>query len=97
MTAPVTRLIPYKSTPVFDQDTLPGGLRREHRTKAGVWGIIRVFEGRVRYHVVDPVSDSLLDSRHPGLIFPDQPHFVEPAGPVRMRVEFRVSDPGTQP
>ena len=31
----------YKSTPVFDETTLPAGLRREHRTKAGVWGIIR--------------------------------------------------------
>lgn len=26
---------PYKSTPVFDQDTLPAGLRKEHRTKSG--------------------------------------------------------------
>lgn len=41
---------PYRSTPVFDENTLPGGLRKEHRTKAGVWGIIRVLEGRLRIH-----------------------------------------------
>ena len=40
---------PYKSTPVFDENTLPAGLRKEHRTKAGVWGVIRVLEGRLRY------------------------------------------------
>jgi tellurite resistance-related uncharacterized protein len=36
---------PYKRTPVFDENTLPAGLRREHRTEPGVWGIIRVLEG----------------------------------------------------
>ena len=84
MTAPV----PYKSTPVFDENTLPAGLRREHRTKAGVWGVIRVLVGRVRYRVLDPVSENILDPNHPGLVLPDQPHFVEPLGPMRMRVDF---------
>lgn len=30
-------LSPYRSTPVFDEATLPAALRREHRTKLGVW------------------------------------------------------------
>ena len=84
MTAPA----PYKSTPVFDESTLPAGLRKEHRTKAGVWGVIRVLEGRVRYRVLDPVSEIILDPDHPGLVLPDQPHFVEPLGAMRMQVEF---------
>lgn len=79
---------PYKSTPVFDESTLPAGLRKEHRTKPGVWGVIRVFEGRLRYRVLDPVSETILDSQHPGLVLPDQPHFVEALGAVRMQVEF---------
>jgi tellurite resistance-related uncharacterized protein len=85
---------PFKSTPVYDQTTLPGGLRREHRTKPGVWGIIRLLEGRVRYHVLDPVSETILDPDHPGLVLPDQPHFVEPLGPIRMQIEFydRIPD-----
>jgi tellurite resistance-related uncharacterized protein len=80
--------LPYKSTPVFDESTLPAGLRKEHRTKPGVWGVIRVIEGQLRYQVLDPVSETILDPEHPGLVLPDQPHFVEPLGPMRMQVEF---------
>ena len=79
---------PYKSTPVFDENTLPAGLRREHRTKAGVWGIIRVLDRSVRYHVLDPIPETILNSDHPGLVHPDQPHIVEPLGPIRIQVEF---------
>jgi tellurite resistance-related uncharacterized protein len=73
---------------VFDETTLPAGLRREHRTKAGVWGIIRVFEGRVRYRLLDSSIDIILESGRPGLVLPDQPHLVEPLGPMQMQVEF---------
>lgn len=79
---------PYKSTPVFDENTLPAGLCREHRTKAGVWGVIRVLEGSLRYQVLDPLSETILDPDHPGLVLPDQPHFVEPLGAMRMQVDF---------
>ncbi|MHA6770286.1 serpin family protein [Sphingobium ummariense] len=39
-------VIPYRSTPLFDEATLPAALRSEHRTKAGVWGVtfLRVDE-----------------------------------------------------
>ena len=79
---------PYKSTPVFDEVTLPQGLRGEHRTKPGVWGVIRVLEGRLRYVVLSPPAETVLDPSHSGLVLPDQPHFVEPLGPVRLKVEF---------
>jgi tellurite resistance-related uncharacterized protein len=79
---------PYKRTRVFDEKTLPAGLRREHRTKPGVWGIIRVLEGRLRYQVLDPASETILEPGHPGLVQPDEPHRVEPFGPMRMQVEF---------
>lgn len=79
---------PYKCTPVFDESTLPAGLRKEHRIKPGVWGIIRVLEGRLRYQVIDPLSETILDSQHPGLVLPDQPHLIEALGPMRMQVEF---------
>jgi tellurite resistance-related uncharacterized protein len=79
---------PHKRTPVFDENTLPAGLRKEHRTKPGVWGVIRVLEGRLRFRVLDPVVETVLDSENPGLVLPDQPHFVEPLGQMRMQVEF---------
>jgi len=89
---------PYKRTPVFDESTLPAGLRREHRTKPGVWGVIRIFEGRLRYCVLDPlsktiVSETILEPGRPGLVLPDQPHRVEPLGAMRMQVEFYDKSP----
>jgi tellurite resistance-related uncharacterized protein len=80
--------MPYKSTSVFDENTLPAGLRREHRTKTGVWGVIRVLDGRVRYQVLDPASEVILEPGCSGLILPDEPHLVEPLGPMRMQIEF---------
>lgn len=81
-------ITPYRSTPVFDETSLPGALRRRHNTKAGVWGIIRILEGRVRLVHLDPPSEVVLDPQTPGLVLPEQPHFVEPLGPMRMQVDF---------
>ena len=79
---------PYKCTSVFDENTLPAALRREHRLKPGVWGVIRVIEGRLRYQVLKPASEVILEAGHPGLVRPDEPHLVEPLGSMRMQVEF---------
>jgi tellurite resistance-related uncharacterized protein len=85
--------VPYQRTAVFDENTLPAGLRKEHRTKQGVWGVIRVLDGRVRYKVLEPESEGILKPGHPGLVLPDQPHLVEPLGPMRMQVEFYDNKP----
>lgn len=79
---------PCRSTPVFDEVTLPAALRREHRTKPGIWGVVRVPEGELRLSFVDPPSALILSPGTLGLLLPDQPHFVEPVGKVRMQVEF---------
>lgn len=83
---------PYKSTPVFDETTLPAALRREHRTKDGVWGVIRVLEGELRLVVAG--SETILTPDRPGLILPQQPHHVEPLGKMRMQVDFYDRMPG---
>ncbi len=80
-------------TPIFDENTLPAGLRKEHRTKAGVWGIIRIIHGQVKYSILDPASQTTLDVDSPGFVMPDQPHLVEPLGPMQMMVEFYNHDP----
>ena len=77
---------PYKVTPVFDEYSLPAGLRREHRTKPGVWGIIRVLDGQVR--LVKAAEVLVLTPERPGLVEPEEPHWVEPLGRIRMQVEF---------
>jgi tellurite resistance-related uncharacterized protein len=79
---------PYRSTPVFDETTLPAALQREHRTKAGVWGVVRMREGKLRLVFLDPPGERILDPDTPGLLLPDQPHFVEPVGRMRMQVDF---------
>lgn len=79
---------PYRTTPVFDEVTLPAALRAEHRTKAGVWGVIRVLEGRLGLTYAEPAGEVILDPSTPGLVHPEQTHFVTPLGAVRMQVEF---------
>jgi len=87
------RPAPYRSTPVFDEMTLPAALRGERRTKAGVWGVIRVIEGSLKLHFPDPRLDKTLTPDNPGHILPEQPHFVEPIGPVRVQVDFYNGPP----
>ncbi len=89
----MTAAAPYRSTPVFDQDTLPAALRARHDTKAGVWGLIRVMEGELKLTYLDPVSEVVLTPGQPGLILPQQPHFVTPLGRMRMQVDFYDQPP----
>jgi tellurite resistance-related uncharacterized protein len=84
---------PYRTTPVFDQDSLPTALRREHRTKAGVWGIVRVLDGQLQLQRAGGSAETL-DKATPGLIRPEEPHFVTPLGTMLMQVEFYDSPPG---
>ncbi len=86
-------VIPYRSTPIFDEVTLPAALRSEHHTKAGVWGVIRVIEGRLKLTYLDAASEVILTPERPGLVLPEQPHFVEPLGAMRMQVDFYDQQP----
>ena len=86
---------PYRTTPVFDQDTLPAGLRREHRTKPGVWGVVRVLDGALRLSFADGREEELAPGR-PGLLRPDEPHWVAPLGAMRMQVEFYDREPAAE-
>jgi truncated hemoglobin YjbI/tellurite resistance-related uncharacterized protein len=90
---PVRSYKPYRSSPVFDQDSLPAALRREHRTKAGTWGVIRLLAGELRLHVVDPPDVQDLSRDRPGVVEPEQAHWVEPRGPMRMRIDFHDGPP----
>ena len=78
---------------MFDELSLPAALRREHRTKPGVWGVVRVIEGKVKLSFVDPPLEMLLSPETAGLLLPDQPHFVEPLGAMKMQVEFYTEKP----
>jgi len=83
----------YRSTPVFNEVTLPAALRADHRTKAGTWGVINVLEGQLRLSFVDPPGTQMLSPGCPGVVNPEQTHFVTPVGTMRMRVDFHDSAP----
>jgi tellurite resistance-related uncharacterized protein len=86
-------MVAYRRTPIFDQDTIPAGLRREHRTAAGVWGLIVVIEGRLRFRALHSPNETILEPGSPIAVAPEQPHEVAPVGPVRFFVEFyRAAD-----
>lgn len=84
---------PYRSTPVFNADTLPAALRREHRTKQGVWGVIQVLEGSVELSFADGSPAQILGPEAPGIVAPNQPHWVTPQGAFRMRIDFYDAAP----
>lgn len=84
---------PYRSTPVFDEKTLPAALCGEHRTKAGVWGVIQVIEGQLRFSLAGGEGETILTPGNPGLVLPEQPHRVTPIGPMRMQVHFYDQPP----
>ena len=81
-------VVAYKRTAIFDQNSIPAGLRRRHATREGTWALVVVLEGRLVLRFLDGGPERLLDAQTPGVIEPQQPHEVEPAGPVSFFVEF---------
>jgi tellurite resistance-related uncharacterized protein len=80
---------PYKRTAEFTARSTPAGLRHEHSTKPGVWGVIHVLAGRVRYIVEAPlVRDEVIAANGHGVIVPEVLHRVEPDDDARFFVEF---------
>jgi tellurite resistance-related uncharacterized protein len=85
--------LPYRTTPVFDETSLPQALRHEHRTRAGVWGVIHVLDGGLKLTLLDPPGERTLAAGDRAVVLPQQPHFVTPLGPVRMQVGFYDQPP----
>jgi len=80
--------VPYKRTPEFTEVTVPRGLTHEHSTKPGVWAMIRVLEGTLRYRVPSLQKEFDLTPAAPGIVIPEVLHHVAPLGAVRFFVEF---------
>ena len=79
----------YARTAVFSAQSIPEGLRKSHRTKAGTWAKIVILEGRLRYRILEPeLREFELSSDVPGVVEPQVPHEVEAVGNVSFYVEF---------
>ncbi len=78
-----------RETPVFTQDTVPKALLRLHTTQEGVWGQIRVREGRLRYEIAGKYpSTHVLDPDRHGVIEPGVEHRVQPMGDVKFSIRL---------
>lgn len=79
---------PYRSSPVFTAATLPQGLQREHRTKAGVWAQIRILAGALQYDPMDGTPPYLLTPTRWVTVAPQEAHLVQLVGPVELQIDF---------
>ncbi|KAL7453735.1 hypothetical protein ACHAWC_007616 [Mediolabrus comicus] len=60
-------------------DTIPAGLLKEHSTKEGTWGVIRVHQGKLEYTILEPeqsvhVLDAESSDNNIGIIEPTMLH-----------------------
>ncbi len=76
----------YKQTPEFSESSIPAGLLRDHSTKTGTWGLIKVREGQLHYTAGD--HQQVVDESEAGVVVPNMLHSVAPVAQVRFCVEF---------
>lgn len=85
---------PYRHLGPFDVDTIPKGLWREHNLKDGVWAVLSVEEGRIRFCWDDAEGGVLLLTQGQHLLVPPiVPHHLEADGPVIVRLSFWAIPP----
>jgi len=78
-----------RTTPDFDEHTVPAGLRSAHRIAEGVWGQLVVLSGALEFVVEDEPGDRrLLHAGDTRIIPPGLVHHVDLHGPVRFHIEF---------
>lgn len=88
-------LVPLRAPRHFDEQTMPAGLRRQHRLGAGTWGRLVVDEGALDFRAHRPVS--LATRLGPGAcqaIPPELDHDIAPIGAVRFSLELLVVERG---
>lgn len=79
--------LPYKSTPVFDERTIPEPLLRSHQLRPGTWVKLTVLAGSLRYHQHTwPPSSAEIHSSV--IVPPEAPHHLEIVSPVKCQLHF---------
>ncbi len=83
------KLETYRTTPTFTAAEIPAGLRREHRTKAGVWGRVVVEQGWAELRFVSLDNRSVrAEAGQSVAIPPDLAHVLVTSDDVRLYIEF---------
>lgn len=71
-------LVCYRRTPHFSSDNVPPALLSAHSVKPGVWGMLRVVKGRVRYCLDGNARTSLIvPEGGAAVIAPGVSHHIE--------------------
>jgi len=78
-----------RSTPTWDERTMPDALRRAHRVASGIWGLVRVEAGSLRFVAATrPMTDVVVIADEIHAIPPDIEHHVEPRDRCRFAIDF---------
>jgi tellurite resistance-related uncharacterized protein len=88
-----------RTSPEWDENTLPPGLRRPHQLATGTWGKLVVHDGALLFSMTGepPLSVELTPGSAAQPIPPGVCHEVKPVGPVRFSIEFFTVDRHVKP
>ncbi|WP_264212332.1 DUF1971 domain-containing protein [Leisingera thetidis] len=75
------------ATSRFTDRTLPDALRKDHRTKAGVWGQLAVQSGQLLLRR-DGRKDAVVKPGETAVFAPQEAHSVEALGEADFEVRF---------
>mmetsp|Transcript_10238 Transcript_10238/g.12953 ORF Transcript_10238/g.12953 Transcript_10238/m.12953 type:complete len:151 (-) Transcript_10238:173-625(-) len=94
-------VVKYSQVPkegFFTANKIPKGLLKEHSTKKGTWGVIKVNTGKLRYIINEPTpAEYVIDRYSCGIIEPGVKHEVAAlTDDLEFVVEFHRL-PGTGP
>jgi len=80
----------YRQIGPFDAESLPAGLRAEHRLKPGVWALLSVTAGELKFVWDDGRPDPALGlcAGDTVVVPPEVPHHVEAAGDFIIGIAF---------
>lgn len=83
----------YKMVGPFDANSLPEGLKREHRLKAGAWGLLNLLEGEIAFVWDDADGGDVLLSAPATIVVPPEiPHHLQLTGPFSLSIGFHRTD-----
>ena len=78
-----------RTSPRWDEHTLPEGLKRSHRIAVGTWGRIVVHEGNLRFMArTEPGLNVIVGPGSTQAIPPEVEHEVQPLGRVCFSIDF---------
>ena len=77
-----------RTTAVFTADTLPAGLCKVHRTKAGVWGEVKLLAGSARFRFLPEGTEVVLQAGDVVIAGPEREHELVPGPGMQVQIAF---------